>query len=125
MKAKRIATSLLLCLPFTAVIAQDAGVESDFYGVYAPPLFITSPALTEPETYPLTPEARRVFDTYEYAVPEDDCAPVPMPQILWVGSPMSMEREGDLLIIRSERAELPHFPLPLEALLFWLPWHFF
>lgn len=105
MKARKMCVGLLFNLLFATAFAQDEASERDFYGVYAPPLFRTSPALTEPETYPLTPQARLLHDDYEFEPAEDDCAPVPMPKILWVGSPMSVHREGDTLIIRSERLD--------------------
>ncbi len=45
-----------------AVNAQAPDVGMGFSGIYAPPVFVDTIAVIEPEVYPFTPEGKRSFD---------------------------------------------------------------
>lgn len=90
--------------------SQGAGSAPDFSGVYAPAIFVTAPTVTEPDPYPFTPEAERVFNAYDPLVvaprQTDDCAAEVMPGVLWSGSPMEIIQEDGRLVIHFERGNI-------------------
>ena len=49
----------------TASAQGPGGSGADFFGVYAPPVFVTVPAVTEPAVYPFTAQAQEAFSAYE------------------------------------------------------------
>ena len=89
----------------TASAQGPGGSGTDFFGVYAPPVFVTVPAVTEPAVYPFTAQAQEVFSAYDASrVDVDDCAAETMPGILWTGSPMELVQEDGRIMMRFEEA---------------------
>ena len=96
--------------------APDAGI--DFSGIYAPPVFVATIAVIEPDVYPFTAEGKRSFDAYDPLVlspnQADDCTPDLMPGILWSNSPMQIGQESGQVAIRYERGNTIR-SIPLEG----------
>jgi len=91
-----------------AACTEAPGVsEVDFSGVYAPPIFVGTPPVTEPDVYPFTAEAARAFDAFDPVVANprriDDCVAETMPGILWSASPMEIVQESERIVFHYER----------------------
>ena len=91
----------------TATAQARLDTNLDFSGIYAPPVFVGTVPVSEPDIYPFTTEGQRAFNAYD---PLDDspnqtndCSPDLMPGILWSNSPMQILREKDQIIISYER----------------------
>lgn len=94
-----------------AVHAQSSlGTNPDLSGVYSPPIFVGVPSVTEPASYPFTPEAERIFNDYDPVEDDplqiDDCLADSMPGILWSASPMELIVEDERVVLRYERGDV-------------------
>jgi len=93
--------------PLTAVAQGSGDSDVDIFGVYAAPVFVNMPPLTQPEVYPFTSQAEEFYNAYDPVVQDarstDDCAPETMPGTLWNGSPMELIQDGDTIVMHSER----------------------
>ena len=86
---------------------RPGGSGVDFSGIYAPPVFVGTIAVFEPDEYPFRAEAEKVFNAYDPLVDSpnqvDDCTADLMPGILWSNSPMRFVQEGGRIVMRHER----------------------
>jgi len=99
---------------------QPPGSGVDFSGLYAPPVFVATIAVSEPDVYPFTGEGERAFNAYDPLVlapnQEDDCTPDLMPGILWSNSPMEIVQEDARIVMRYERGNTTRsIPMDGEA----------
>lgn len=91
--------------------AQTAQSPVDIFGVYAAPIFDDGvPPLHEPDVIPFTEEGRRVSEAYNPGRDDpgmiDDCAPDPVPSVVWSGPPIEILEEPGRIVIRYERANV-------------------
>ena len=83
-------------------------LETEIFGVYAPPVFQSMPPVIEPEEYPFTTDAAEFFDTYDPVVQDarstDDCAAEKVPGVLWDNGHMEfVPGEAATILMRFER----------------------
>ncbi len=91
--------------------AQTSESPVDIFGIYAAPLFDGGvPPLHEPEVIPFTEEGRRVSEAYDPGRDDlgmvDDCAPDPVPSVIWSGPPIEILEEPGRIVVRYERANV-------------------
>jgi len=112
MKIRVLLTSTLIVGGLPAVgTPQTAESPENFFGVYAAPIFDDGvPPLHEPDVIPFTEEGRRVSEAYNPGRDDpgmiDDCAPDPVPSIVWSGPPIEILEEPGRIVIRYERANV-------------------
>jgi hypothetical protein len=96
------------CIMHTTANSQaDSSSNLDFSGIYAPPVFVGTVPVSEPDIYPFTTEGQQTFNAYDplddSPSQTNDCSPDLMPGILWSNSPMQLLQEKDRIIISYER----------------------
>ncbi|MDH3419702.1 MAG: hypothetical protein OEQ25_15850 [Gammaproteobacteria bacterium] len=112
MKIRVLLTSTLIVGGLPAVgTPQTAESQPSFFGVYAAPIFDDGvPPLHEPDVIPFTEEGRRVSEAYNPGRDDpgmiDDCAPDPVPSVVWSGPPIEILEEPGRIVIRYERANV-------------------
>lgn len=109
----RVSLASVLIVGGLPVIGASQTSESpvDFFGIYAAPLFDDGvPPLHEPDVIPFTAEGRQVSEAYNPGRDDpgmiDDCAPDPVPSIVWSGPPIEILEEPGRIVIRYERANV-------------------
>jgi hypothetical protein len=112
MNIRVLLTSTLIVGGLPAVgTPQSAEPPVNLFGVYAAPVFDGGgPPRREPDVIPFTEEGRRVAEAYNPGRDDpgmiDDCAPDPVPSIVWTGPPIEILEEPGRIVIRYERGNV-------------------
>jgi hypothetical protein len=93
---------------FGASCAYAQTPNPTFAGVYVDPGYVAVPAVREPDVYPMTAAGRAALERFDlFATPNqlDDCADVPMPDLIFNGDPMEMIQQDGQIVFHYERLD--------------------